>query len=107
MKSRKAVLLGVLVLSTLGVVLAQAPKYFYCKYCGYKASSVSTLTASACPRHPLGFCKGRHALYEGAEKQTYTCKYCGKKSNDLRSLTANKCMRHPDGPAKGNHSPAL
>lgn len=107
MKSVKSVVLTITASVSLGVLFAQAPKFFYCKYCGYKATSVSTLTASACPRHPLGFCKGRHALYEGTEKQTYTCKYCGKKSNDLRSLTANKCLRHPNGPAKGNHSPAL
>ncbi len=85
----------------------QAKKYFFCKYCGMKFGSVQSLTASLCQRHPNGPGKGRHALYEGTEKQTYTCKYCGRQSNDLRSLTGNKCQRHPNGPAKGNHSPAL
>lgn len=34
---------------------------FYCEYCGKKFSSLQPLTASSCPRHPDGFCKGKHA----------------------------------------------
>ena len=34
---------------------------FYCEYCGQKYSSVSSLTASSCSRHPNGHCKGKHA----------------------------------------------
>ena len=43
--------------------LAQAKKTpsFYCKYCGHKASSISSLTSSACIRHPNGPHKGKHA----------------------------------------------
>lgn len=84
-----------------------AQKFFYCKYCGAKFGSVQSLTGSACPRHPSGPAKGRHALYEGSEKEKYTCKYCGKSAGDIRSLTGSKCQRHPSGPAKGNHEPAL
>ena len=88
--------------------LAQATKPpFYCKYCGHKASSVASLTASMCIRHPDGPHKGRHALYEGSEKEKYTCKYCGKQFSSISSLTASKCIRHPEGPHKGNHVPAL
>ena len=89
--------------------LAQAkkPLAFYCKYCGHKASSVASLTASACIRHPNGPHKGRHALYEGSEKEKYTCKYCGKQFTSISSLTASKCIRHPAGSHKGNHVPAL
>ena len=36
----------------------------YCKYCGYKASSVSSLTSGSCLRHPNGANKGKHTLYE-------------------------------------------
>ena len=44
------------------LVFAQAkkPPAFYCKYCGHKASSVASLTASACIRHPSGPHKGNH-----------------------------------------------
>ena len=89
--------------------LAQAkkPPAFYCKYCGHKASSVASLTASMCIRHPDGPHKGRHALYEGSEKEKFTCKYCGKQFSSIASLTASKCIRHPEGPHKGNHVPAL
>ena len=79
----------------------------YCKYCGQKYSSISSLTAGKCPRHPNGFAKGRHELYEGSEKTRYTCKYCGQTYSTISSLTAGKCPRHPNGFAKGNHSPAL
>ena len=90
--------------------LAQAankPAAFYCKYCGHKASSVASLTAGACLRHPDGPHKGRHALYEGSEKKSYTCKYCGTKAASIASLTAGACLRHPNGPHKGKHAPAL
>lgn len=87
--------------------LAVAPKFFYCKYCGKKVTSVQSLTSSACMRHPNGPSKGRHAVYEGTEKDSYMCKYCGKKAVSIQSLTASKCQRHPSGAAKGYHEPAL
>lgn len=80
---------------------------FYCKYCGTKSASVSSLTASSCLRHPLGTNKGKHILYEGSEKPRYTCKYCGTKSSGISSLTAASCSRHPNGTNKGKHEPAL
>ena len=80
---------------------------YYCKYCGTKASTVSSLTAGFCQRHPDGPCRGKHALYEGAEKSQYTCKYCGVKAPSMSSLTAGLCQRHPDGASKGKHAPAL
>ena len=80
---------------------------FYCEYCGTKSSSVSSLTANNCHRHPDGPGKGKHKLYEGTEKSQYTCKYCGTKSSSISSLTANNCPRHPNGPYKGKHAPAL
>ena len=89
--------------------LAQAkkPSAFYCKYCGHKATSVASLTASACIWHPDGPHKGRHVLYEGSEKESYTCKYCGHKASTISSLTSSACIRHPNGPHKGKHAPAL
>ncbi len=80
---------------------------FYCEYCGQKFTSVQSLTAANCPRHPNGFIKGRHKLYEGSEKSQYTCKFCGQKFSSIQSLTAANCPRHPDGFIKGKHSPAL
>lgn len=82
------------------------PNYF-CKYCGHKSSSVSSLTSSGCIRHPNGSLKGKHALYEGSEKSQYTCKNCGGKFSSLSSLTSAGCIRHPDGALKGKHQPAL
>ncbi len=80
---------------------------FYCEYCGYKTSSVSSLTAGSCHRHPNGSHKGKHKLYEGGEKAKYTCKYCGYSSSSLSSLTSGSCHRHPDGSHRGKHAPAL
>ncbi|MCX8065913.1 MAG: hypothetical protein N3G21_12205 [Candidatus Hydrogenedentes bacterium] len=83
-----------------------SPKYV-CKYCGRQANDVVSLTSSLCPRHPLGFGKGRHLPYEGEEKTTYICKYCGKKFSSISSMSANFCLRHPNGPGKGRHEPML
>ncbi len=86
---------------------ADGPKKYICKYCGRQASSASSLTSSACPRHPNGPGKGRHAPYEGSEKSEYVCKYCGKKFYSVASMTANPCPRHPNGAGKGRHEPML
>ena len=107
MKIAKMAFMGVLGASALGVLAAPAVQHYYCKYCGCKTTSVNSLTASLCQRHPNGPGKGRHALYEGGEKATYVCKYCGLKSTAINSLTASKCQRHPNGPQKGRHEPAL
>ena len=56
---------------------------FYCEYCGKKFTSIAQLTSSFCPKHPNGFSKGKHKLYEGSEKSQYFCKYCGKKFSSL------------------------
>ncbi len=80
---------------------------FYCEYCGQKASSISSLTAAKCPRHPNGRLQGQHKLYEGSEKSQYVCKYCGIKHPTILGLTAAKCPKHPNGRLNGNHAPAL
>ncbi|MGN0866643.1 MAG: hypothetical protein ACI4SG_03065 [Oligosphaeraceae bacterium] len=80
---------------------------FYCRYCGEKFLSISSLTGQCCPRHPAGTNKGKHALYEGAEKSQYFCKHCGAKFSSLRYLTGQCCPRHPAGTNKGRHEPAL
>ena len=106
-KTSTIAIMFVAVVISLCAIAAQTVKNYYCKYCGHKATSVNSLTASLCLRHPAGPAKGRHALYEGEEKSTYTCKYCGLKSSSIASLTSSKCQRHPDGALKGRHAPAL
>lgn len=80
---------------------------YYCKYCGIKASSIASLVANPCFRHPAGVNKGKHTLYQGAEKSKYECQYCGISNSSISSLTASSCFRHPLGPNKGHHEPAL
>ena len=80
---------------------------FYCKHCGARFSSVNSLTAGSCPRHPAGCNKGRHELYEGSEKDRYTCKYCGSNFSSISVMTGSSCPRHPNGCNKGKHSPSL
>ena len=103
----RMVFIAALFCFALGLFAAPAVQHYYCKYCGHKTTSVNSLTASLCQRHPNGPAKGRHALYEGGEKESYVCKYCGLKSTSIASLTSSKCQRHPSGPAKGRHEPAL
>lgn len=79
----------------------------YCKYCGDYASSISSLTSTPCHRHPNGFCKGRHELYEGSEKSKYYCKFCGDYASSISGLTSTMCPKHPNGFSKGRHQPAL
>jgi hypothetical protein len=74
----------------------------YCKWCGSRSSSVSSLTSGSCHRNPVK--GGQHELYEGTEKSQYVCKFCGSKSSSISSLTSGSCHRNPD---KGNHAPAL
>jgi predicted nucleic acid-binding Zn ribbon protein len=80
---------------------------YYCKYCGTKAPSIASLTASPCFRHPVGANKGKHTLYEGAEKPKYECKHCGTSATSLSNLTASTRSRHPLGANKGHHEPAM
>ncbi|MBB5217960.1 Zn finger protein HypA/HybF involved in hydrogenase expression [Treponema rectale] len=78
---------------------------YYCKYCGSKASSISSLTSGSCPKHPNGWCKGNHEPYQGNEQKNYYCEYCGSKASSISSLTSGSCPKHPNGWCKGNHSP--
>lgn len=80
---------------------------FYCEYCGARADSVQRLVIVPCPKHPLGFCKGKHKLYEGSEKSQYICKYCGKTDSSIQRLVLVPCPKHPNGFCKGKHAPAL
>ena len=105
-KSARIVVVSAVGLAVL-VAFSASAQHYYCKYCGHKTTSVNSLTASLCQRHPNGPGKGRHALYEGGEKTSYVCKYCGLKSTSIASLTSSKCQRHPSGAAKGRHEPAL
>lgn len=80
---------------------------FYCINCGREFSSVRALVSENCAKHPLGFCKGKHVLYEGEEKSVYICKYCGHQAKSIRMLVGEKCIKHPGGFGKGPHVPML
>lgn len=71
---------------------------FYCKCCGSKYSSISSLTGSHCSKSS----SGRHVLYEGEEQSHYYCAYCGSKYSSLSSLTGSHCSKSPTG----RHFPA-
>lgn len=86
---------------------SKRPAQKYCKFCGTGYSSVSSLTAFACSRHPRGSNQGKHQLYQGSEKARYECEYCGTEYSSIASLTAFTCSRHPTDPRRGKHSPAL
>ena len=104
--SKKMSIVLIFVLSVI-FVLGAADRIVYCRYCGYKASSIRTLTSNKCLRHPGGAFAGFHVLYEGSVKNEYFCKHCGHKAKTIQTLTANKCLRHPNGAFKGRHEPAL
>ena len=88
-------------------ILEEKMQKFYCEYCGASFASVTSLVSGTCMRHPNGSLKGKHKLYEGSEKSTYTCKYCGQKYSTLSNLVSGTCMRHPNGSLKGKHAPSL
>jgi uncharacterized protein (DUF983 family) len=73
---------------------------FYCKWCGRKYTSVSSLVAGSCSYNPES---KKHELYEGSEKSQYTCKFCGREYSSLTSLTAGTCSKSPTK----KHQPAL
>ncbi len=79
-------------------------KFFYCKYCGAKSATISSLTSGSCRNNSEG--KRKHVVYEGEEKRFYFCKYCGAKSATISSLTCGSCRNHPKGNG-GKHEPAL
>ena len=43
------------------VELDKNQEFGFCKYCGTKYSSLSSLTANSCSRHPNGPSKGKHS----------------------------------------------
>ena len=75
----------------------------YCKYCGQEARDVRALVSGVCPKHPAGFAKGKHALFEGEARGEYVCVYCGQTASSVRALVTVPCPKHPDGFAKGKH----
>ncbi len=79
---------------------------YYCRYCGIRTSSIASLKAATCSRHPNGVNKGQHAPYEGDEKARYQCRFCGFDAATISSLTSTSCPRHPLGAHLGFHSPA-
>ena len=72
---------------------------YYCKCCGAKFSSVSTLTNGQCVKSP----SKKHELYEGSEKSQYICKHCGAKFQTISTLTGGQCVKSPSK----KHEPAL
>ena len=74
-----------------------------CKYCGAEAREARVLLSAPCPKHPAGFAKGRHALFEGEARDEYACVYCGQTARSIRALVTAPCPKHPDGFAKGRH----
>ena len=75
-----------------------------CKYCGQKRQSVQALVSAACPLHPAGVNKGKHALFEGMATEKFTCVYCGQQRSSMTALVSAVCPRHPNGVNKGRHS---
>ena len=74
---------------------------YYCKCCGSKYSTITSLTSGSCTKNPEG---RHHVLYDGSEKSQYVCKYCGSKYSTLAILTSGTCSKNPDGKY---HSPAI
>ncbi|MBR4251666.1 MAG: hypothetical protein IKQ15_05160 [Kiritimatiellae bacterium] len=79
---------------------------YFCVFCGTRNRSLSSLLSGSCPKHPDGYCKGKHVAYDGRESGPYECKYCGREYRDIASMVSGSCPKHPDGYCKGRHSPA-
>ncbi|MCL1812957.1 MAG: hypothetical protein FWG29_05490 [Treponema sp.] len=76
-------------------------KYYYCKHCGVKNSSVfGLINSSGCLKSPTK----KHELYESSEKNQYMCKYCGVKNSSITGLViSSNCSKSPTK----KHEPAL
>ena len=72
---------------------------YYCKCCGFKASSVSALTNGFCTKSSTK----KHVLYEGSEKSQYVCKFCGFKASSVSALVNGFCTKS----TTKKHEPAL
>ncbi len=57
----RIVAVSVVGFAVLATGAAPTVTHYYCKYCGHKTTSVNSLTASLCQRHPDGPLKGHHA----------------------------------------------
>ena len=57
---RPIAILAVAGMAMLAFAQQKKPAAFYYRYCGHKAASVATLTASMCIRHPNAPHKGNH-----------------------------------------------
>ena len=66
---------------------------YYCKWCGYKSSSIDGIKRGKCSKNPNG---SYHVPYEGEEKSQYVCKWCGKKASSISSLTSGTCPKNPE-----------
>jgi len=62
---------------------------------------------AAAPKLADGAHKGKHVLYEGAEKAKYECKHCGASASSISILTGSSCSRHSLGTHKGRHEPVM
>ena len=74
-----------------GASTQKAEPSFYCKWCGYKASSVQSLVSYSCSRSPTR----KHELYEGPEQSVYYCECCGYRSPTIQTLTSYSCSNSP------------
>ena len=102
---KQILILGVPVVACCAALSSMgAPAGVQCTYCGAEARDARALLSSPCPKHPAGFAKGKHALFEGEAREVYTCVYCGQTAKSVRALVSSPCPKHPDGFAKGKHS---
>lgn len=74
---------------------------YYCKYCGYSAGDIFTLTHRTCNNNPYGK-NQNHSLYQGDPNGPFYCEYCGYSNRDLFQFTHRDCGLNPYGKT---HSP--
>ena len=74
---------------------------YYCKYCGYSAGDIFTLTHGTCNNNPYGK-NQNHSLYQGDPNGPFYCEYCGYSNRDLFQFTHRDCGLNPYGKT---HSP--
>ncbi|HAY3555953.1 hypothetical protein KRE40_11240 [Elizabethkingia meningoseptica] len=68
--------------------------HYFCKCCGTKANSISSLLSRRCENNPL---EKRHMLYEGGQKIQYHCEYCSARSSNMTVLCVGRCNHNPNG----------
>lgn len=63
--------------------------YYYCKYCGEKGTSASSIKSGYCKRSPTK----SHVPFKDDKRSKYYCQMCGYSNSSIKLLMSSSCSR--------------